>query len=65
MAVIALLKIFSSRRWKSAVQANSKVPAGLLSELKKTMSTARDLGLDAPASLQAATSKYCSGSDDS
>jgi hypothetical protein len=35
MAVIALLKIFSCRRWAKAMTAGNKPPAILIKELKK------------------------------
>ena len=65
MAVIALLKIFSCRRWVTSMNAGNKAPAKLLVELKKTMTTARDLGLTVPANLQAAASKHSSDTGES
>jgi hypothetical protein len=65
MAVIALLKIFSCRRCAKAMTAGNKPPAILIKELKKTMSTARELGLNVPANLQAAASKHSSAIDES
>ena len=65
MAVIALLKIFSCRRWEKAVAAGNKPPAKLLKDLKLSMSTARELGLNVPANLQAAASKHSSVIDES
>ena len=63
MAVIALLKI--CRRWVTSMNAGNKAPAKLLVELKRTMTTARDLGLTVPANLQAAASKHSSDTGES
>ena len=58
MAIIATLKLFSCKRWTKSVEAHTKPPAILVTQLSKTMKTTRELGLLMPANLQAVASKY-------
>ena len=60
MAIMAILKIFTCRRWTKATDADTKPPAALLTSLQKTMSTAKELGLNMPGNLQAIASKTAS-----
>lgn len=60
MAIMAILKIFTCRRWTKAASAGNKPPPVLQTSLQQTMSTAMELGLNIPGNLQAIASKTAS-----
>lgn len=56
MAIMALVKILSSKRLDKAVKNDQPVPDNLLKALADTMKTCQDLGLHVPPELQAQVS---------
>lgn len=59
MAVLAIVKTMSSKRWIKAVDQKSPVPKALVENLQKTIATARDMGLSLPGGLQAKALGFC------
>lgn len=59
LAIVTVMNIICSKRWQKAVNGNSDPPENLKVELRKAMTTSRDLGLSMPAKLQAVAAKYC------
>lgn len=57
------MNILCSKRWHKAIEQKLAPPENLRKDLKKTMSTARELGLSLPAKLQAIAARHSGGGD--
>ena len=53
MAATAVVKLMKCKRFTKAVASKEPIPDTIVSNLRETLSTCQDLGLQIPAQLQA------------
>ena len=53
LAIMALIRLMSSKRFEKAIQANEAVPATILDNISQTMASCKECNLTVPGALQA------------
>lgn len=58
MAILALVKLLSSKRFDKAIKNNQPIPENLLNGLADTMKTSQELGLHIPPRAAGSGAKF-------